>query len=73
MVSRRWCASLPGVDVIWRNYLLRQGQLVEVERQQVSSTEDGHHHTQRAEDEHAYVAAEHPPPHQPQEHAEVHA
>lgn len=73
MATGRLCASLPGGDIMWRNNLLRQRQLVEVEHQQVSSAEDGHHHTQGAEDEHAYVAAEHPPPNQAQERPEVHA
>lgn len=42
--------SVPGIDIFWWHILLEQRQLVEVQSQQVSSTEDCHHHTQGAEE-----------------------
>lgn len=64
--------SVPGVDIFWWHKLLGQRQLVEVQSQQMSSAEDGHHHTQGAEEQQADGAAEHPPPHQPEKHPEIH-
>lgn len=60
--------SLPGIHILRRHEQLGQRELVEVKDQKVSSAEDGQHHAQRAEDQHADGAAEHPPPHQSKEH-----
>ena len=73
MNKRRPGAALPGVDVAGRDGGLGQGQLVQVEQQQVTPAEERQHDAQRAEQQQGEGAVEHPPPHQPQEHQEVHA
>lgn len=40
--------TVPGKAILRRNELLEKRQLVEVQDKDVSSTEDGHHYTQRA-------------------------
>lgn len=73
LLMKMMITSLPGICILWWHEQLGQGELVEVKNQQVSCTEDGQHHAQRAEDEHADGAAEHPPPHQSKKHWEVHS
>lgn len=63
----------PGVHILWWDNLLGQGQLVQIESQEVSSAEDGHHYTQRAEDEQADGATEHPPPYQTEKRRKVYS
>lgn len=50
LLIKAMITSLPGIRILWRHEQLGQGELVEVKNQQVSSTEDGQHHAQRAED-----------------------
>lgn len=68
LLMKGMITSLPGIHILWWHKQLGQGELVDVKNQQVSSAEDGQHHTQSTEDEHADGAAEHPPPHQSKKH-----
>lgn len=72
--SELWYSSpVPGVDIIWWYELLGQRQLIHIQSQQMSCAEDGHHHTQGAENQHADGAAEYPPPHQTKKHPKIHS
>lgn len=64
--------ALPGVDVLWGYDLLGQGELVQVEAQQVTGAEYSHHHTEGTEKQQAEGAEKNPPPHQAQECPEIH-
>lgn len=61
----------PRVGVAGWDGLLEELQLVHVEHDQVARTEDGHEHTQAAEDEGVKAAAQRPPGAQAQEDQEV--
>lgn len=64
-------STAPGKVILWRNELLEERQLVEVEDKDVSSTEDGHHYTQRAVVQQRDGVAQHPTPHKPKKHHEI--
>ncbi len=68
--ERTWVS--PGVRVSGRNGLLEELELVEVEYDEVSCTEDGHQDTQTAEEKRIERAAEGPPGAQAQEGEEIH-
>lgn len=65
-------SAVPSIDVPWGNNLLEEGKLVQVESKQMASTENGHHHTETAEDEQAWGTTTDPQPHEAQEDAKVH-
>lgn len=63
--------NAPGEVILWRNELLEEGQLVEVEDKDVSSTEDGHHYTQRAVVQQRDGVVQYPAPHKAKKHHEI--
>lgn len=63
--------NLLGIAIFTWNSFLEELELVEVEHNEVSRTEDGHQHTQAAEEQGVEGAAERPPGAQAQESEEV--
>lgn len=64
-----WTA--PGKVILRKNELLEERQLVEVDDKNVSSTEDGHHYTQRAVVQQRDGVVQHPAPHKAKKHHEI--
>lgn len=62
---------LPGITVPWWDRVLEKLKLVEVEHNEVTSTEDGHENTQTAEEKRVEGATERPPGAQAQKGEEI--